>query len=478
MLKYNRSSQKLKTLKFFLNFLRMEKSSKIAVLGAGIEGLETVRYLSAHGYTDVTLYDEKPAANATVTSDFSKISADVFFRSPGIPLTKLKSVAGAVTSTTKYFFEKCPCPIIGVTGTKGKGTTSTLIYLMLKEAGRDVHLGGNIGESPLKFLDALTKDSLVVLELSSFQLQDLQQSPQIAVVLGVTEDHLDYHADRQEYLDAKTSIVRFQKPEDVAVINHDYESGRHFAKLGEGKKIFVSTRKDDGSSPAGNNVFPTETLISGTSGFASGVGAHLAGPMIVNCTAGGTCEMICNSSKVALIGKHNLENILPAVVVARELKVTIPQIQKVITTFKGLPHRLQEVANVGGVKFFDDSIATIPEPSVAAVQAFINPVILIAGGRAKVSDYSQWAKSMQEAKNLKCVLLIGEMAEQMEKLLQGVDVVRCATLEEAVKMAHEKSVSGDVVLLSPATASFDMFKNYMERGDRFKDLALKLPSMA
>jgi UDP-N-acetylmuramoylalanine--D-glutamate ligase len=506
----------------------MNKNAKIGVLGAGVEGLETVKYLVKHGFTDLTLFDKNADAGANLPADFFRPLAEleskpelgeplvkkvfgenylkeaerceVVFRSPGIPLKNLEGLRAKgveITSATKYFFEHCPCPVIGVTGTKGKGTTSTLIYLMLKEAGKDVYLGGNIGEPPLKFLDKLTKDSLVVLELSSFQLQDLDRSPQVAVLLGVTTDHLDYHKDMDEYWEAKASIVKNQTADDAVVLNHDYESSKYYEKFAKAKKVFVSTTVSEGD------------------------GVHLMGPMIVNCApakevpagagsesgraaaaqqSGGTCEMIINSSKVALIGKHNFENILPAVAVARHFGVAIPQIQKVLTTFKGLPHRLEEVANVNDVKYYDDSISTTPETSIAAVRAFTQPVILIAGGSEKGADYTDWGIALQQAQNLKCVVLCGSgpgaMADRMEKALKSaekllnsrglgvgakeggrhypLEVIRCETFEDAMQTARAKAAPGDVVVLSPAAASFDMFKNYKERGDRFKELAQKV----
>jgi len=498
---------------------------KIGVLGAGVEGLETVRYLVRHGFSDVTLFDQNPDLKAELPAgvkaffgfDYLEKAAacDVIFRSPGIDLKKLGALAPTLTSATRYFFEHCPCPIIGVTGTKGKGTTSTLIYLMLKEGGKDVYLGGNIGESPLKFLDDLKEDSLVVLELSSFQLQDLDRSPQIAVLLGVTSDHLDYHNDVDEYWEAKSSLVKYQKAEDLAILNHDYESAEYYEKLTPAKKILVSTKESGGD------------------------GVHLSGPMIVNC-AGVKCELILNSSKVAIIGKHHFENILPAVAVARHFEIGIPQIQKVLTTFKGLPHRLEEVAIVGDVRYFDDSISTTPETSIAAVRAFDKPVILIAGGSDKGADYTEWGIALQQATNLKCVVLCGRdgggesadddsnmraglsmgaevgtraggdvqkyvgasVISRMEKALQNaaktldsrglgvggdtknsgmgrhypLEILKCATFEEAIKAAHDKAAPGDVVVLSPAAASFDMFKNYQERGEKFKAIVQKFLS--
>jgi len=450
---------------------------KIGVIGGGIEGIETIQYLSAHGFPDITLFDQDsnlkvdlpPGVKKVFGPDYLKQaeSCDTVFRSPGISLQKLANLRDkgvTITSATRYFFEHCPCKIIGVSGTKGKGTTSTLIYLMLKEAGKDVYLGGNIGEPPLVFLDKLKSDSYVVLELSSFQLQDLGQSPNVAVLLGVTSDHLDYHQDTDEYREAKASMVRYQKPEDLAVFNKDYEASEFYAGLTKARKIFVSAVQD----------------------LADGV--HLSGPMIVNC-AGSKCELISNVKKVALLGKHNLENVLPAVAVARHFGVKVQQIQNVISSFKGLPHRLEFAGEVNGVKFYDDSISTTPETSVAAVQAFEQPVILLAGGSDKGSDYTEWGLQLQQVNFLKAVVLVGHMATRMEqalvngsKLLESrgvkrhypLEILPCHTFEEAVYTAFKKANPGEVVVLSPAAASFDLFKNYKERGDTFSKIVSEL----
>ncbi len=466
-----------------LNFEEnLDKSDKIGILGGGVEGLALAEYLVGKGYSDVTIFDEKEALENPVPSGvkvvsgkgaFGKItSCKTIFRSPGIHPKKLSDelVRGQtgdikITSTTQYFFENCPCKIIGVTGTKGKGTTSTLIYLILKEAGRDAYLGGNIGESPLTFLDKLKPDSLVVLELSSFQLQDLSLSPQVAVILRTTSEHLDYHKDTTEYRAAKTPIVRFQKPEDAVVLNKDYEYWKEYADLTPAKKFFVSMKDE-----------------------LEGDGAHMGGPMIVNC-AGPRCEMIGNSGKVALPGRHNLENILPAVVVARYFEVTVPAIQKVLYSFAGLPHRLEFVREVNGVKYYNDSFSTTPETSIAAVNAFNAPVILIAGGSEKNSDYTEWALELQKNPNLKLIMLMGVTADRMEKnlkdaavKLKGMDIMgefpvktrRCATLEDAVLMAAKLALPGDNVVMSPAAASFDQFKNYKYRGEAFRQIVKNL----
>lgn len=438
----------------------MNKNDKIGILGGGVEGLAAAEYLKAHAYTDVTIYDERDALEAqppvpTVLGKdaFGAIGAcDVVFRSPGVHPSRLKHFKGKVTSTTAFFMEQARGKVIGVTGTKGKGTTSTLIYEMLKGDGRDAYLGGNIGQSPLEFLDALTDESWTVLELSSFQLMDLTLSPHVAVVLMTTVEHMDYHADRAEYWEAKTAIVRHQKPEGICIVNVDYEASDYFLKAAAGKKLMVSRSKP---------------LKEGT---------HIEGPVMLYCTPT-TCEMLGQVSKVALPGPHNLENVLAAATCARALGVPIPVIQKLIYSFAGLPHRLELVREVHGVKYYNDSFSTTPETCIAAARAFQAPIFLICGGSEKNSDYSEWGRELQNNQNVKGVFLIGVTAERMEKALREaepkefpVKVYRCASLEEAVQAAHEQAQNGDYVIMSPAAASFDMFKNYKERGQRFRDI--------
>lgn len=467
--------------------LRMNYNEKIGIAGGGVEGLALASYLAGHGYTDVTIFDEQEGFTGQVPEGVKLVcragalekasGCEVIFRSPGIHPEKLAKALGRggaagaqksgpkITSTTQYFLENCPCRVIGVTGTKGKGTTSTLIYLMLKEAGRDAYLGGNIGESPLTFLDKLTADSLVVLELSSFQLQDLTVSPSVAVVLRTTSEHLDYHSDTADYRSAKMPIVRFQKPGDAVVLNKDYDYWKEYMEASAGKKMFVSMKAD-----------------------MEGEGAHLDGPMIVNCKAG-MCEMIGNSDKVALPGRFNLENVLPAVVVARHFDVPIPAIQKVIYSFSGLPHRLEFVREYNHVKYYNDSFSTTPETSIAAVYAFNAPVLLIAGGSEKNSDYTEWGLELQKNHHLKMVFLMGVTADRMERALldaavklKGMDIMgefpvkirRCATLEDAVMLAAKLALPAETVIMSPAAASFDQFKNYKYRGEAFRKIVAEL----
>ncbi|MEK7145559.1 MAG: UDP-N-acetylmuramoyl-L-alanine--D-glutamate ligase [Patescibacteria group bacterium] len=444
----------------------MNKDDALAILGYGLEGQAMALYLHKHNFTNLTICDERESLEDLPEHASVKLGPNAFqglstfktiFRSPGIPFTKpefqsLHASQSQLSSMTKYFFEHCPCPIIGVSGTKGKGTTSSLIYQILKNAGRHVFLGGNIGEPPVNFLDELRSDSLVILELSSFQLEDLDKSPQISVVLNITRDHLDVHPSVSDYQRAKESLVRFQGPEDISIINGDYPGSKAFAELGEGKKVFYSRENKNEA-------------------------AHLEGDDIVILGA-----KIASKKDVALRGQHNLENVLPAILTAKLLEVPDTVIQETLRSFQGLEHRLEFVTEKNGIKFFNDSFSTTPETSTAAVRSFHEPIYLIAGGSEKHSDYREWAEACADAPNLKMVLLMGVTAARMEDALQNaqddrpqkrlMDIVRIQKLEDAFNFLKAHALPGEVILMSPACASFDQFQNYKERGKRFKELAV------
>ena len=429
------------------------------------------QYLHKHGFTGLTICDEREELSdlpdhASVqlgTHAFDSLTEfEHIFRSPGIPLTRpdLKSALDSgtnFTSVIKFFFQKCPCRIIGVSGTKGKGTTTALTYEILKAAGRDVHIGGNIGDSPMGFLDELTPESLVVLELSSFQLEDLQASPHIAIVLNITRDHLDYHPNVEAYRSSKESLIRFQTAQDFAIINGDYEGSRKFADLGGGKKLFYS-RKEQTDLPADAD-------------------AHLDGKKLI--VLG---EEIGTTDDIMLRGTHNYENVLPACMAAKLLDVPNDVIRKTLRKFQGLPHRLELVCKSSqGTQYFNDSFSTTPETSIAGIRAFQEPLFLIAGGSEKHSDFGEWARICASHENLKMVLLMGDTAERMEAELQDaieqverknvLDVVRVKNLQDAFAFLGGQNKDGAVVLMSPACASFGLFENYKQRGKIFRELA-------
>jgi UDP-N-acetylmuramoylalanine--D-glutamate ligase len=463
----------------------MLTKTKIGILGAGVEGAALALYFSGKGFEDICVYDEKTALEYMLPPDvrvilgekaFNEIfDREIIFRSPGIHINRLfeaKKRGIKLSSTIQYFFENCPCKIIGVTGTKGKGTTSTLIFEILKEAGFDVYLGGNIGEPPINFLDKLNENSMVILELSSFQLHDLTASPHSAVVLMTTSEHLDYHKDRQEYWEAKKKILQQQGKGDFSVLNADYEYTDEFINYGQGEKYLVSRWKkvDKGAYIERGAIYFVDDVLKGRA------------------------DEVLEVRDIGLLGAHNRENVLAAVTVAMKFGVEVSIIQKVVKEFKGLPHRLEFAGEIDGVKYYNDSFSTTPETSIAGAFAFEGPVLLIAGGSEKYSDFSDWAMAIQSNEKVKMVFLIGDTAERMEVELrraekqlaeQGgfsqeeieagigafpVEVYRCQNLEEALNMAKERAVKGDNIVMSPGAASFGLFKNYKERGARFIEL--------
>ncbi len=466
----------------------------VAVLGYGREGKAVTAYLMKHGIKPV-LFDQKAwkdwdeiekleikklGLNFIFGPDCFKelVGFDVAFRSPGVKISDisprvtlglrgLPSAEINLTSQTKWFFEYCPCKIIGVTGTKGKGTTASLIYDILSSNSQilnlksKIFLTGNIGKiQPLEIIDALTADDLAVYELSSFQLQDLDRSPHIAVVLMTTSEHLDYHANQDEYVDAKSSITKFQTADDFAVINSDFENSMKIGELGKGKKIYFSRKRVD-----------VDCFVKKDSITFVGAGLKPA-----------PTETTLNMADLQLRGAHNLENVCAAVSVAKILNIDDNVIRDAVIKFKGLEHRLEFVAEKSGVKFYNDSFSTTPETAIAAVKSFTEPLIVVLGGSSKNADFTDLGRTIAKVTNIKALILIGEEAEKIKSsvietltpaLSQG-ERAQIAYLEGAKNMEEifeqVKSVAkkGDMVLLSPACASFDMFKSYVDRGEQFK----------
>jgi len=449
----------------------MNQRSKIAILGFGLEGKAVMSYLLKHGYHNLTVCDanvdqkDEMPEGVSVSLGINYLEGleefEVIFRSPGLsylnPLIQSAKNQGVeTTSCTSYFMDQCPCPIIGVTGTKGKGTTSTLIYEILKKGGKKVFLAGNIGTPPLEFLDELNGDDLVVLEMSSFQLQDLTKSPTVAVLLNTTSDHLDYHADVGEYLEAKESILAHQNEKGVAVLNKDYEYFKYYKPLVKGalRLVSVKSKVEDGAFVEDGGIYSAEYEDD---------------------------EFVCGVDEVALIGSHNLENILPAVAVAKYFGISNEDIAKAVKEFKGLPHRLEFVKNVHGINFYNDSFSTTPDTSIAAVESFDEPTFLIAGGADKGADYGEWAEKILTRENLCGVVLVGDTAERMELAIRGsrengayettpTKILRAENLKEAVDKSVKELANGGVVVMSPASSSFDLYKNYKERGEKFRKL--------
>lgn len=442
------------------------KDKKIAILGFGVEGQSTTRFLlgkkakvSVFDVRSRDAFDSKLIGELEgqgVIFGFDKYpkdftSFDFVVRSPGIRpdsavLEKIKKQKVTLTTATKIFFDLCPCSIIGITGTKGKGTTSSLIYEMLKKQGIDAYLGGNIGIPPLDFLDLLKSDSRVVLELSSFQLQDLHKSPQIAVFLMATSEHLDYHRDVYEYIDSKRNILKYQSALDTAIINKDYPASNESDVYTEGKVYKVSRELsvEEGCFVRDNKVVikTKDTEIA-----------------------------VVDVGDILLPGRHNLENVCAATMASYVAGVNVSNIATVLKEFKGLEHRLELVGIVNGVKYYDDSFSTTPETAIAAIEAFADPEILILGGSSKNSNFENLGKTIREAKNIKAIIGIGDEWEKIKSEIGNTSsfhiIEGAISMEQIVKAAAAVATLGDVVLLSPACASFDMFKNYKDRGDQF-----------
>jgi UDP-N-acetylmuramoylalanine--D-glutamate ligase len=459
------------------------KGKKIGVIGLGIEGVSSARYFSLQG-CDVTVLDqrEKKDIDQVLYAEAEELGVtfclgkeylssltdfQVIVRSPGVKRSLPELVAAEkkgvlVTSQTKLFFDLCPGQIIGVTGTKGKGTTSSLIFEMLKKSGFDTYLGGNIGTPPFSFLDKLTEQSRVVLELSSFQLQDLHKSPHIAVMLMIVPEHMDYHDTMEEYVDAKRNILRYQRTVDFAVINRDYLPSLESDIHTDGKVFFVSRERP--STEQGCFVKDDAIWIR----------------------MEGAEWKILDTIDIALPGKHNLENACAAVMAATLSGAAKADIVSVLRSFTGLPHRLELVREHNGVKYYDDSFSTTPETAIAAIEAFEAPEILILGGSSKKSDFGELGRVITEKDNIKAIIGIGvewdrikdaiaKSKEQRAKSRGEILLLEGARdMQTVVAAAAKIARPGDVVLLSPACASFGMFRNYKERGEQFKEEVLKL----
>jgi UDP-N-acetylmuramoylalanine--D-glutamate ligase len=450
------------------------KGKRVAVIGAGISGLDACLYGIEKG-ANVTVLDQKSEdkledfvgrikelnINRIFGPDYLKDLAkfDIIVRSPGVKLNTPEIQAAQargtiITSPTIEFFQHCPCLIIGVTGTKGKGTTSSLIYEILKASGSDVYLAGNIGAPMLELLSRLTRNSKVVLELSSFQLQDLNKSPHIGVITNVTVDHLDYHKTRDEYVKAKENIIKFQDSSDYAVLNLSDPTSSKFFSLTEGVSYFYQIEPHDKEGcyiENGNFVLSNQ----------------------------GKKENIVAVNQLAILGKHNWFNAAAAILASHLTGAEPEAIKRGIQAFKGLEHRLEYVATINGVRYYNDSFGTTPETAIVAIEAFEEPIILIAGGSEKGSDFTNLGKKISQS-SVKALILIGDMAGRIEESvvkaggIKGQIVKGLKSMHEIVAKSDSLASPKDVVLLSPACASFDMFKNYKERGMLFKQEVKRL----
>ncbi len=403
--------------------LKFLTGKRVAVVGLGINNRHLAEFLSSQGVPYEVI--EGWQSTTALTGKLNKF--DVIFRTPGLPYLS-EAVQAAirqgtvVSSQTKLFFDLCRCPIIGITGTKGKGTTAALLSKILNDSGRKTWLAGNVGKDPFEFLEQISKDDYVVYELSSFQLQDLEQSPHIAVVLDITADHLNHHQTFEEYQEAKTSILRFQTADDYAVLSPNLPV--EFKTLGQGQKI----------------LFDSEQV---------------------------------SDYQTKLLGRHNLTNLAASREVAKILKVSEEEIRKSVAEFEALDHRLKVIGEVNGIMFIDDAYSTNAGPVMAAVEATAalgKPTILILGGFDKGVDFSEAAARIEAAKHIKTLVVIGQVTAKILPLLaafRGKIVTGAKNMQDLISQASAEAQSGDVVLFSPGTSSFDMFKNETDRGEQF-----------
>lgn len=424
---------------------------KIAILGYGAQGRSAYEYWREGNEITVRDGNEQielpPGVEKRLGPDHLKglEEFDLIVRSPivhprDIAAANSPAILDKVTTVTNEFFRVCPTKnIIGVTGTKGKGTTSTLIAKMLEAAGKQVHLGGNIGIPPLDLLrDGIQPEDWVVLELANFQLIDLNYSPRIAVCLMVAPEHLDWHADEAEYFAAKSQLFEHQTSGDTAIYFAENAVSKQIAGHGDGRKIPYFA--EPGAAVKDNVI-----VING--------------------------QRVCATAELKLLGKHNWQNACAAVTAVWQITQDVEAMCGVLTSFSGLEHRLELVRELDGVRYYNDSFGTTPETAMVAIQAFREPKVVILGGSDKGADYGTLAKVVSES-NIRKVLLIGEQAGRIGAALQAAGVTNTmpggTNIDEIVATARAAAQPGDVVLLSPACASFDMFKNYKDRGDQFK----------
>lgn len=455
------------------------RDRSVAVVGLGVSNMAVVRWLAARG-ARLTGFDQKseealgPAAEElrrlgarlVLGPDYlERLDADwdAVFLTPGMPkdlpvLQRLRDRGVALRSEIGLFFSLCRAPVIGITGSSGKTTTTSLVGEMLRRGPRPVYVGGNIGRPLLEAAESIPEDAWVVLELSSFQLEMLDRSPRIAVVTNVTPNHLDVHGTMAAYVAAKKRIYRFQSSSDFAVLNADDPETQAMTAEAPGRVLTFSRR---GPVPQGAWVDGRAVVVKTD---AAGAGA----------------DVVCTLDDIRLPGEHNVENVLAAAAVARLCGISPDDIRRVVREFAGVPHRLEPVGEWRGVRFYNDSIATSPARAAAGIRAFEAPVVLIAGGYDKKLPFDELAQALPG--RVHTLVLLGATARAIEQAVlehgrrtgsPAPRIVHAASLEEAVEHARRAARPGDVVLLSPACASYDMFPNFEVRGRRFRELVLE-----
>ncbi len=455
----------------FEEYLQSLHDKTVAVIGIGVSNRPLIDLLLSRGIS-VTACDrqerqalgplaeelEARGALLRLGADYLEgLDQDVIFRTPGIrpdvpAFTAAVARGSLLTSEMEVFLQVCPCPVIAVTGSDGKTTTTTMIAELLRAAGRRVHLGGNIGHPLLAETGGMAPDDVAVLELSSFQLMTMTRSPHVAVMTNLAPNHLDVHRDMAEYIAAKENIFTHQTAEDVAIFNADNELTRQLSGKAVGRVRLFSRR---------NEVADGAFLRDGA----------------IWLRRNGEERRVLAISEIQLPGDHNVENYMAAISAVDGL-VPDEIIQTFARTFGGVEHRIELVRTLRGVRYYNDSIASSPSRTIAGLRSFREKVILIAGGKDKGVRYDALGEEIN--RHVKLLILCGATAEVIRRATEqaenyaGLEIVDTADYQEAVSLAQSRAGEGDVVILSPASTSFDRFRNFMERGQVYKEIVQKL----
>ena len=451
----------------FEEYLSSLQNKTVAVIGIGVSNQPLIRLLLERGIA-VTACDKKNRETLGIVAEqleangcrlrlgeayLDGLTEDVIFRTPGMrpdlpQLAAAVSRGSVLTSEMEVFFEVCPCPKIAVTGSDGKTTTTTIIAELLKRAGKTVHLGGNIGHPLLAETGKMKPEDVAVLELSSFQLMTMTRSPHIAVVTNLAPNHLDVHKDFQEYIDAKENIFTHQSAKDIAVFNADNPYTLEEASRAVGRARLFSRKKEleDGVFLRGDAVIARHN---------------------------GEERQVMTTAEIKLPGVHNIENYMAAIAAVDGL---VPDgiIRDFAREFGGVEHRIELIRTRNGVRWYNDSIASSPSRTIAGLNSFKEKVILIAGGKDKGISYDALGPVIND--HVKLLILCGATAGVIRRVTEqaanydGLEIVDVEDYHQAVALAGSRAQEGDVVILSPASTSFDRFANFMERGRVFKDI--------
>lgn len=452
------------TLQAYLETLR---DKRVAVIGVGVSNQPLLRLLLEAGI-NVTACDKKNrAALGELGDDLEKMGCklhlgedylagldqDVIFRTPGLHPRFLEAARArgcVITSEMEVFFDVCPCPILAVTGSDGKTTTTTIIARLLEAAGHTVHLGGNIGRPLLAEADSIQPNDWAVVELSSFQLLTMKRSPHIAVLTNLAPNHLDVHTDMAEYVEAKANVLAYQTASDRAVCNWDNDITKELSGRTAGK-VYYFTHAPEQIPAAGCYLEDDAIWLRD----------------------GGDGRAVLPLADILLPGTHNVENYMAAICAVQGL-VPDEAIRSFARTFGGVEHRIELVRKRRGVRWYNDSIASSPSRTIAGLRSFPEKVILIAGGKDKGISYAPLGPVVND--HVKLLILCGATEGVIREAVlsaenyHGLEILTAENYPAAVRLADERSEEGDVVLLSPASTSFDRFKNFEERGHVFKDL--------